>query len=105
MQNNWSCSDVLYVVSLIQLFCKPKDCSLPGSSVHGISQARILERVAIPLTKESSRPRDQTASPALAGGFFPTGPPGKLNYKVTCEFSPAWSTDAPNPHTVQESTV
>ena len=37
----------------------PKDCSLPGFSVHGISQARILERVAISFSKGASRPRDQ----------------------------------------------
>ena len=38
--------------------CDPEDCSLPGSSVHGIFQARILERVATPSSRESSRPRD-----------------------------------------------
>ena len=38
----------------------PMDCSPPGSSVHGISQATILEWVAIPFSKGSSRPRDQT---------------------------------------------
>ena len=48
------------------------DCSLPGSSVHGISQTRVLERVAISLCRGSSRCRDQTASPALAGRFFTT---------------------------------
>ena len=37
------------------------DCSLPGSSVHGISQARILEWVAISFSRGSSRPRDQTS--------------------------------------------
>ena len=36
------------------------DCSLPGSSVHGIFQARVLEWVAISFSKGSSRPRDQT---------------------------------------------
>ena len=38
----------------------PVDCSLPGSSVHGIFQARILEWVAIPFSRVSSRPGDQT---------------------------------------------
>ena len=38
--------------------CDPMDYSLPGSSVHGISQARILERVAIPFSRGSYRPRD-----------------------------------------------
>ena len=38
----------------------PMDCSLPGSSVHGISQARILEWVAMSSSRGSSQPRDQT---------------------------------------------
>ena len=45
----------------------------PGSSVHRILQERILEWVAIPFSRASSQPRDQThvsMSPALAGGFF-----------------------------------
>ena len=49
------------------------NCSLPGSSVHGIFQARILEWVSIPFSRGSSQPRDQTrvlVSPALAGGLF-----------------------------------
>ena len=36
----------------------PRDCSLPGSSVHGIPQARILECVAISFSRGSSPPRD-----------------------------------------------
>ena len=40
--------------------CDPMDCSTPGSSVQGISQARILERVAISFSRGSSRPRDRT---------------------------------------------
>ena len=40
--------------------CDPMDCSPPGSSVHGISQARILEGVAMPSSRGSSQPRDQT---------------------------------------------
>ena len=40
--------------------CDPMDCSPPGSSVHGISQARILEWVAISFFRGSSWPRDQT---------------------------------------------
>ena len=54
--------------------CDPMDCSPPGSSVHGILQARILERVAIPFcisfSRGSSRPRDQTQVSCFAGGFF-----------------------------------
>ena len=40
--------------------CNPMDCSLPGSFVHGIFQARILEWVAISFSRRSSQPRDQT---------------------------------------------
>ena len=40
--------------------CDPMDCSPPDSSVHAISQARILEWVAIPFSRGSSLPRDQT---------------------------------------------
>ena len=49
------------------------DCSLPGSSVHGIFQARILECVAISFSRASSPPRIKPlspTSPALADGFF-----------------------------------
>ena len=47
----------------------PMDCNLPGSSVHGILQARILEWVATPFSRESSQPRDWTWVPCTAGGF------------------------------------
>ena len=67
-------------LSRVQLFVTPKDCSPPGSSVHGILQARTLERVAMPSSRGSSPPRDWThvsTSCALSGGFFATKPPGK----------------------------
>ena len=47
--------------------CHPMDCSPPGSSVHGLLQARVLESVPIPL---SSGPRDQTWVSCIAGRFF-----------------------------------
>ena len=46
--------------SRVWLFCDPTDCSLPGSFVHGISQARILEQVAISFSRGPSWSRDQT---------------------------------------------
>ena len=46
------------VLSCVQLFVNPMDCSLPGSSVHGTFQARILEQVAISYVRRSSRPRE-----------------------------------------------
>ena len=48
----------------------PMDCSPPGSSVHGISQAQTLEWVAISSSRGSSQPRDQTRISCMAGGFF-----------------------------------
>ena len=57
--------------------CNNMDCSPPGSSVHGISQARILEWVAISFSRGSSRPRDQTHVFCLAGRFFTTEPQEK----------------------------
>ena len=59
------------------------DCSLPGSSVHGILQARILECVAISFSRGSSCPRNQTWVSCLAGRFFTDwarGKPCKLFY-------------------------
>ena len=53
----WVC--ILSHLSLVQ-DCDPMDCSPPGSSVHGILQARILDWVSMPYTKVSSQPRDQT---------------------------------------------
>ena len=50
--------------------CDHKDCSSPGSSVHGILQARILESVAMPSSKESSQPRNWIQVSHTAGGFF-----------------------------------
>ena len=51
------------MLSCVWLFCDPMDCSLPGSSVHGISQARILECIAIFFSRGSSRPRQTDSSP------------------------------------------
>ena len=50
--------------------CNPMDCSLPGSSVHGIFQARILEWVAISFSSLSFRPRDGTWVSHLVGKRF-----------------------------------
>ena len=50
--------------------CDPLDCSPPGSSVHGISQARILEWGAISFSRGPSRPRDQTRVSHIAGRRF-----------------------------------
>ena len=57
--------------------CNPVDCSLPGSSVHGILQARILEGVAVSFSRGSSRPRDRMyiSYPVLYTELYVTVPP------------------------------
>jgi len=62
------------------------DCSPPGSSVHGISQARILEWIAISYSRGSSDPGIEPTSLAMAGRFFTTEPPGKPIYYLMLSF-------------------
>ena len=71
--HKWICVLLLSFQSC-QNVCKPMDCS-PGSSVHGILQASILEWVAMPSSRESSQPRMEPlslTSSALAGRFITT---------------------------------
>ena len=58
------------VAQLCLILCDPIACSSPGSSVHGILQARILEWVAIPSSRKSFQPRNQTQVSCIAGEFF-----------------------------------
>ena len=48
-------------------FCDPVGCSPPGSCVHGILQARILEQVTISSSRASSQPRDRTLISSVSG--------------------------------------
>ena len=57
--------------------CEPVDCSPPGSSVHGILQARILEWVAIPSPGDLPDPGIEPGAPALEADALPSEPPGK----------------------------
>ena len=61
---------VCKVVQSCPTLCDPMDCSLPGFSVHGIFQARILEWVAISFSRGSSLPRDQTWVSSIADWRF-----------------------------------
>ena len=58
----------------------PMDCNLPGSSIHGIFQARVPECVAISFSRGSSRPRDRTWLSHTAGRLFTNWAPGKPLY-------------------------
>ena len=64
-------------------FFNPMDCSPPGSSVHGISQARILENTPFPTPGDLP---DLETKPALAGGFFTTALPGKPSYGYRSQY-------------------
>ena len=66
----WEALGVGLVAKSCPTLCEPMDCSLPGSSVHGLLQARILERVAISFSRGSSQPRDQIRDPCIAGRFL-----------------------------------
>ena len=58
------------VAQLCPTLRDPMDCSLPGSSVHGIFQARVLEWIAISFSRGSSRPRDWTQVSCIIGRRF-----------------------------------
>ena len=82
---NYACMHAK-ALQLCLTLCSPMECSLPGSSVQGILQARTLERVAMPSSRGSSRPRDRTCifySSCIVGRFFTAEPPGKpnINYR------------------------
>ena len=82
-----NCERVLVARSCPTL-CYHMGCSPPGSSVHGISQARILEWVVISSSEESSQLRDQIPFPVLAGGFptaEPLGSPVSLHQNLNIQ--------------------
>ena len=85
METGWCvcvCVCVCVCTQLWLTLCNPMDCSTPVFSLHGISQARILEWVAIPFSRGSSRSRDRTHF-YIAGGFFTTKPWGKPKQRET----------------------
>ena len=65
------------MINHVQLFCDAMENGPPVSSVLGISRIRILEWVAVPFSKASSRPMIESESPDLAGRFFTTESPGE----------------------------
>ena len=75
-QENWESLSVItskerkWSHSVYLTLCDPMDCSLPGSSIHGILQARRLEWVAISFSRGSSWPRDRTWVSRIAGRHF-----------------------------------
>ena len=66
--------------------CGPMDCSLPGSSVHGILKAKLLESVSFPFSRGSSQPRNQTGVSCIAGGSFTRAARESLSIKSQVHF-------------------
>ena len=62
--------------------CNPMGCRPPGSSVHGIFQERVLERVAFPPLEDLPGPRIEPSSPEMAGRYFTTELPEKSAGRV-----------------------
>ena len=67
--NPWCCKSK-WIAQLCLTLCNPMDYNLPGSSAHGIFQARTLEWVAISLSRGASQPKDQTQVSHIAGRCF-----------------------------------
>ena len=70
--------------------CNPMDCSLPGSSVRGIFQARILEWVAISFSRRSSQPRDRTQVSCISGAFFTIWTTREAPFSLTSSCNPSF---------------
>ena len=73
----YSPDQIRSVVQSCPTLCELINCSPPGSSVHGILQARILKWFAFLLQGNLHDPEIEPTTPAFAGGFFTTKPPGK----------------------------
>ena len=81
----WNIAAAVEWLNCVQFFCVSliisdvnlTSCNWPGFSVLGLSQARLLERVAISFSRGSFERRDQTCISHSAGLFFTNGPPGK----------------------------
>ena len=82
------CRQILYwlghqeseVTQSCQTLCDPVNCSPPGSSIHGILQARVLEWVASSFSRGSSQPTDWTQVSLIAGRRFNLWAREALNY-------------------------
>ena len=85
----WSSLAVCEVTQSYLTLCDPMNCGLPGSSIHGIFQARILEWVSICFSRRSFRPRNWTWVSHIVGRRFTVWAPGKLLLLNPTSSSPA----------------
>ena len=72
----------VFVAQLFLTLCDPVDCSLPGSSIHGILQVRILEWLAMPSSRDLPDPEAEPRSPALLADSLPSEPLGKQGMAI-----------------------
>ena len=68
----------MLVAQLCPTLCDLMDCSPPGSSIHGILQARILKWVVLFFSRGSSLPRDRTRASCIVADYLPSEPIGKI---------------------------
>ena len=73
---HWKYKVKVLVAQYCLTLCDPMDCSLPGSSLHEILQARILEWVAIPFSRGLPNPGIKRGFPALRADSLSSKPPG-----------------------------
>ena len=71
------CHRKVKVTQSFSTLCNPMDCSLPGSSIHGILQARIVEWVPFPSPGDLPNPGIKPGPPVLQADSLPSEPPGK----------------------------
>ena len=91
----WQYRHVCVHAQLCPTLCDIMDDSPPGSSVHSIRQARILEWVAIPFSRGSSWPRDRTWVSHNAGRFFShLNHPGSQHHQHTSSPAPVWASSS-----------
>ena len=83
----------------------PMNCSPPGSSVHRILQARILEWVAISFSRGSSRPRYQTRVSCIAGRFFTIWAARKAHLCIHVFILPKTPLLSRLPHNIEQSSI
>ena len=74
--------------SVMSNSCDCMDCNLPGSSVHGILQARILEWVSLSFSRASSRPGNQTQGSCIVGRFCTNWLTREASWEVSAGISP-----------------
>ena len=86
------------VAQLCPTLCNPKGCSVPGSSIRGILQVRILEWVPIPFSKGSFQPKDRTHLSQISGRFSTIWATREAHLNEKWKWSHSVVSDSSRPH-------